>query len=76
LETELFDTREQWQDYAISALETADRLANDLGVKDRLHLWPDKSLGHRNVVNRMPEPQEFTKWLNRWWGRISECPSG
>jgi hypothetical protein len=75
LKTDVFETREQWQDYAVNALQTVERLADELGLADRLHLWPDKSLGSVGVVNRRPRPSEFTKWLNRWWQRISEWPA-
>lgn len=75
MKTNLFATREQWQDYAVKALETVERLAAELGLADRLHLWPDKSLGNVGVVNRMPRPQEFTKWLTRSWNRVSDWPT-
>lgn len=75
LKTNVFATREQWQDYAISALQTVERLAGELGITECLHLWPDKSLGNLNVANRMPKPKEHLVWLRKWWGRISEWPS-
>ena len=51
-----FESRERWQDYAVNALQTVERLAAAMGVADRLHLWPDKSLGNTGVANRMPKP--------------------
>src|SRR3989442_6393361 len=42
LRTEVFATRQTWQDYAIESLETVRRLAQELGIQHRLHLWPDK----------------------------------
>ncbi len=74
LRTDVFETREQWQDYAVNALQTVERLADELGLADRLHLWPDKSLGNVGVVNRMPKPKEHLRWLRQWWERISEWP--
>ena len=41
LKTDVFETREQWQDYAVKALQTVERLAKEIGIADRLHLWPD-----------------------------------
>ena len=74
LKTDVFATREQWQDYAVNALRTAERLADELGLADRLHLWPDKSLGNVGVANRMPKPNEHLNWLRQCWERISEWP--
>jgi len=75
LRTDVFETRERWQDYAVNALQTVERLADELGIADRLHLWPDKSLGNLGVANRMPKPKEHLLWLRKWWERISEWPS-
>ena len=44
------------------------------GVADRLHLWPDKSLGNVGVADRMPKPREYLRWLRKSWACISECP--
>lgn len=65
LKTDVFETREQWQAYAVNALQTVERLADELGLADRLHLWPDKWLGHLGVTNRMPKPKEHLLWLRR-----------
>src|SRR4030095_2986831 len=43
LRTEVFSTREAWQDYAVDALRTVRELAKEVGLEKRLHLWPDKS---------------------------------
>ncbi|HOB33555.1 MAG TPA: hypothetical protein PKH32_11810 [Verrucomicrobiota bacterium] len=51
-----------------------ERLAAEVGVADRLHLWPDKSLGSASVVNRMPKPREHMRWLRKWWSRVSDWP--
>ena len=74
LKTDVFESRERWQDYAVSALQTVERLAAGVGVADRLHLWPDKSLGNIGVANRMPKPREYLRWLRKSWSRISEWP--
>ena len=74
LRTEVFATRESWQDYALNALHTVERLAHEVGIGDRLHLWPDKSLGNQVTVNRMPDPGAYNAWLQRCWNRVSEWP--
>lgn len=74
LRTEVFATRESWQDYALNALRTVERVAHEVGIGDRLHLWPDKSLGNQALVKRMPHPETYIAWLHHWWNRISECP--
>jgi DNA repair photolyase len=74
LKTEVFESRERWQDYAITALQSVERVAAEEGVADRLHLWPDKSLGNIGVANRMPKPREYLRWLRKAWSRVSEWP--
>jgi DNA repair photolyase len=74
LKTEVFNSRESWEKYALESLKTVQLAAKELGLKDRLHLWPDKSLGAAQVVSRMERPAEFRRWLFRWWNRISEWP--
>ena len=74
LKTDVFETREQWQDYAVNALQTVESLAEEIGIADRLHLWPDKSLGCLTVANRMPKPRDYMRWLRKSWTRISEWP--
>jgi DNA repair photolyase len=74
LKSEVFATRDSWQDYALRSLRTVEQLADDLSLADRLHLWPDKILG-KVAAARMPNPTKHAEWLHRWWTRISEWPS-
>jgi DNA repair photolyase len=74
LRTNVFETREQWQDYAVNALQTIEQLAGELGLAGRLHLWPDKSLGNVGVANRRPKPKEYLRWLRASWEKISDWP--
>jgi DNA repair photolyase len=74
LKTDVFETRERWQDYAVNALQTVERIAADLGVSNKLHLWPDKSLGSAAVSRRMPQQNGYSQWLESCWARISEWP--
>lgn len=74
LRTEVFETRDSWQEYALSSLKTMHQVANQLGLKKRLHLWPDRSLGTPRVIQQMPKRADYTRWLNRCWSRVSEWP--
>src|SRR5258706_1209280 len=74
LRTEVFATRESWQDYAVNALHTVSQLATELGIEKHLHLWPDKSLSSQALAERMPNPSKYLKRLDHWWRRISEWP--
>ncbi len=74
LNTRVFASRDAWQDYAVRALTTVEEIAGELGLADRLHLWPDKSLGTRARIAHVPNPPAFQQWLNRWWYRVSEWP--
>jgi hypothetical protein len=44
---------------------SVERFADELGIKDRLHLWPDKAL-----LKHVDDPA----WLHSRWARISEWP--
>lgn len=74
LRTEVFATRESWQNYAVNALHTVSELARELGIEQHLHLWPDKSLGSQALARRMPNPAKYLKRLEHWWSRVSEWP--
>ncbi len=74
LRTEVFETRESWERYALNSLKTMHEVAGELGLKRRLHLWPDRALGTPTVIKRMPRRAEYTRWLNRCWNRVSEWP--
>lgn len=74
LKTDVFASREAWQNYAVNALQTVERISKELGMADRLHLWPDKSLGSTTIANRMPKPKAYMDWLRKYWNRISEWP--
>lgn len=80
LQTDVFATRETWQDYAVASLRTVERVAAELGLGERLHLWPDKSLGSKQAVQQIAtrrggDPVRFMAWLQDCWTRISEWPA-
>ena len=66
--------REAWADYAINKLQEAETAAEEVGLADRLHLWPDSALGAKAVVSRQADPTAYKTWLNKSWNRISEWP--
>ena len=74
LNTDVFSTRESWQEYALHSLKTVETLAKELGIGDRLHLWPDKSLGTKARIAGALDPLDYFNWLHRWWSRVSEWP--
>lgn len=75
LRSEIFATRESWKDYALQSFKLVHQVAKDIGVANRLHLWPDKSLGAAWVVESMPKPAAYEKWLQSLWTRISQWPT-
>ena len=74
LRTDVFASPEAWQKYAFNALRNVQVIARDLGVEHKLHLWPDKSLGSRAAIMRVPNPNQYEQWIHHWWNRISEWP--
>lgn len=74
LRTEVFATPRAWRSYALSALHSVERIARDLGIADRLHLWPDSSLGTNAALREVEDPAAHSAWLDRCWSRVSEWP--
>ena len=74
LNLDVFATREAWQAYALQSLKTVKLIARELGVDQRLHLWPDRALGNQTVIKQMPDPKRYTRWIQRCWARKSEWP--
>jgi len=74
LRDDVFTTRELWQDYALKSLKTVECLGWELRIANRIHLWPDKSLGSRAVLERIRDHHHLD-WLQRCWIRISEWPA-
>ena len=72
--TEVFASSAAWQDYAIESFRSVQRLARQAGLSDRLHLWPDASLGSVGCLKRSKSPAEFSEWLQKCWRRVSEWP--
>jgi DNA repair photolyase len=74
LRSEVFATRDRWERYAIGTFETVERLAKEHGIQDRLHLWPDKSLGAARMARSVGDFAKHMRWLLKWWERKSEWP--
>ena len=74
LRTDVFTTRESWKEYSLQSLKTVLELCKELGIADRLHLWPDKKLGAKWAVESMDKPTQYRSWLQKKWSRISEWP--
>jgi DNA repair photolyase len=64
--TDVFASRDAWEEYAMDQLNNVEIIADQMGLSDRLHLWPDASLGR--------SPRVARPWLDKWWNRISEWP--
>ena len=75
LKTEVFENPSAWRKYAIGSLKTVERISNEVGLSDHLHLWPDKALGSKAALSEIEEPIEHTAWLQKWWSRVSEWPT-
>lgn len=79
LNTEVFASRQSWQDYALNALRSVERLSQEVGVAKQVHLWPDKSLGANSSIARLMtdhnwRSNRYQQWLRHWWERVSEWP--
>ncbi len=74
LKTDVFASPRAWRSYALSALRSVERIATDLGITDRLHLWPDSSLGSKEALKEVEDPITHAEWLVRCWARVSEWP--
>lgn len=77
-----FESLTTWRRYAVAALSDMEIAADKCGLTDRLHLWPDASLGSKvAVAQAVSDLAEFgttvenhTAWLHKRWNRVSEWP--
>jgi DNA repair photolyase len=74
LRSEVFATREAWKDYALHSFKLVRKVARETKLLDRLHLWPDKSLGADWIVKNAKRPEDYKRWIAGAWTRISEWP--
>lgn len=61
--TVVFATDDAWRRYAVDSLLLVQRVATEMGLVDRLHLWPDKNLKTKSKFLRIRSSQRtgFTK---------------
>lgn len=69
-----FRATDTWAPYALEKLRMAEKVAAEVGLADRLHLWPDKALKGKSVVALQDDAGAYVQWLERWWNRRSEWP--
>ena len=72
LNTEVFATEETWAKYSIDQMDLVERLAEEVGLLNRLHIWPDPALGKKAILEAQPDPAAYTLWLQKYWSRVSE----
>lgn len=51
--TAVFATRNDWRAYAMDSLRMVQRLAQELGLESKLHLWPDADLKSENCFHEI-----------------------
>jgi DNA repair photolyase len=75
INTNPYTNNETWAAYALETLRNAERAAEEAGIMDRLHLWPDhEALGKKSVVESQEDPAAYVQWLESYWNRVSEWP--
>jgi len=74
LNTDVFASATSWQDYARGQLKAVYQLAKRHRLTERLHLWPDQSLGSRTSLRSVKNPTRYVAWLEEQWNRISAWP--
>ena len=72
--TAVFSPPESWRRYAVGQLQLVERLAGEVGLGDRLHLWPDASLASNASLSTYENPLEMHRWIRGYHQRISEWP--
>ena len=84
LRTEVFQTPGHWAHYALRSLHTVERLAGELDLLDRLHLWPDQNLANekaffaalRTALPSQHQPRthyEETRWQEAQRPALESC---
>lgn len=70
----IFSSPFTWHNYAITCLATVQRIAQELGILDRIHLMPARQLGDANLIERTGDPAACRAWLDYWRNRQSNWP--
>ncbi len=74
LNTEVFSTQAQWATYAMESLRAVESIATRKKLSKPLHLWPDKALGSKSVLQSIKSPKKHMEWLEKQWAKKSAWP--
>lgn len=81
LNTEVFKTPESWRRYAVDQMIQFARLCEQRDLLDRMHLWPDASLGSKAAIKQFVTDEhwcggetDYLNWLSQHWNKISAWP--
>ena len=66
MKTEVFADKNSWRQYALEQLVQVQKLAEELSIQDRLHLWPDADLKNKKGYLELRK----SLWKN---GKLSEA---
>lgn len=82
LKTEVFSTPAKWREYALDQMVKFQYAADDFGLCERVHLWPDASLGSADCLKQFADRAiddgeggiPLKTWLECQWEKISDWP--
>ena len=72
--TAVFAIPVEWRRYTVDQLRMVERIAGELGLGERLHLWPDKSFVSNVALATYDDPLKTQEWILCCHGRISKWP--
>ncbi len=85
MQTGVFKTPTAWRYYAMHQMHAFENKASFLGLTDRLHLWPDQSLGSKDARKQLGNfagdwsaefiGMPYDQWLDKHWKKISAWPT-
>ena len=73
LRTEVYATKELWEAYALKQMLLFERIAEEEGLGDRIHIWPDKTLASEASLKRSPD-HPGKEWVVSHMERVSDWP--
>jgi DNA repair photolyase len=71
LKLDTYDTRAKWRAYAYGQMASVERIAAEMGLTDKLNLWPDQSFRASEALQELEDPTERLWWLDHWWTKVS-----
>ena len=66
---DVFTTKEAWFRYSMDQLHLVQRLADEVGLADRLHLWPDPELKSRKLFMAVRRAEREQDDRERVWSK-------